>query len=80
MKILAGGLGALLLALLMNGRTLNAAQSCEGLASLTLPDAKITLAQTVAAGAFTPPGAGGARVVWTRIFAEAVESGFVVAG
>jgi len=60
MKILAGGLGALLLALLMNGRTLNAAQSCEGLASLTLPDTKITLAQTVAAGGFTPPAAAGA--------------------
>ena len=60
MKIVAGGLGALLLAVLMNGRTLNAAQSCEGLASLTLPDTTITLAQTVAAGAFTPPGAAGA--------------------
>jgi len=29
--------------------------SCEGLAQLELPEAKILLAQTVAAGAFTPP-------------------------
>jgi feruloyl esterase len=32
--------------------------SCESLSSLTLPDTKITLAQTVAAGAFTAPGGG----------------------
>ena len=38
MKILAGALGALLLAVLMNGQTLNATSSCEGLASLTLPN------------------------------------------
>jgi len=31
------------------------AASCEGLASLSLPQAKITSAQVVAAGAFTPP-------------------------
>ena len=35
------------------------AASCESLASLSLPNAKITLAQSVAPGAFTPPGAGG---------------------
>ncbi len=33
-----------------------AATSCEGLASLTFPDATITSAQPVAAGAFTQPG------------------------
>ena len=33
------------------------AASCEGLASLTLPRVAITLARTVDAGAFTPPGA-----------------------
>lgn len=60
MKILAGGLGALLLAVLLNGQTLNATASCEGLASLTLPNTTITLAQTVSAGAFTPPAAAGA--------------------
>ena len=36
-----------------------AAQSCEALASLKLPDATITLAQSVAAGAFAPPVRGG---------------------
>jgi len=60
MKPLAGGLGALLLAALMNGHTVNAAASCEGLASLTLPNTTITLAQTVSAGAFTPPAPAGA--------------------
>ena len=60
MKSLAGGLSALLLALLMSGQTLNATSSCEGLASLTLPNTTITLAQTVAAGAFTPPATAGA--------------------
>jgi len=33
------------------------AATCESLATLHLPDATITLAQTVAAGAFIPPGA-----------------------
>src|SRR5207244_5260987 len=60
MKILAGALGALLLEVRMNGQTLNATSSCEGLASLTLPNTRITLAQTVPAGAFTPPAADGA--------------------
>lgn len=35
------------------------AQSCEALSSLKLPDTTITMAQTVAAGAFTPPAGGG---------------------
>ena len=43
-----------------NSQTVNAAASCEGLTSLTLPDTTITLAQTVSAGAFTPPAAAGA--------------------
>jgi hypothetical protein len=34
-----------------------AQKSCESLAQLALPDTKITLAQAVAAGAFTPPPA-----------------------
>jgi feruloyl esterase len=34
------------------------AASCERLASLTLPDTAVTLAQPVAAGAFTPPAGG----------------------
>ncbi|MGA2714253.1 MAG: tannase/feruloyl esterase family alpha/beta hydrolase [Bryobacteraceae bacterium] len=36
-----------------------AATSCEGLASLNLPDATITSVQSVAAGAFTPPNDNG---------------------
>jgi feruloyl esterase len=36
-----------------------AAASCESLASLALPDGKITSASLVAAGAFTPPMGGG---------------------
>ena len=35
-----------------------AATSCEGLAALALPNAQITSAQTVAAGAFNPPRGG----------------------
>src|SRR6185436_6301191 len=56
MKVLTGGLCALLLALLVNGHTVKAAAaSCEGLASLTLPNTTITMAETVPAGAFTAP-------------------------
>ena len=33
-------------------------KSCESLASLALPKSTITAAQSVAAGAFAPPGAG----------------------
>src|SRR5213593_2664866 len=35
-----------------------AAATCESLASLSLPDAKITSAQVVAAGEFAPPSGG----------------------
>ena len=38
-----------------------AQSSCDALASLALPDAKIVSAQPVAAGAFTPPQGGGGR-------------------
>jgi len=37
------------------------AASCESLTSLSLPDAKITAAQIVAAGTFAPPGGGRAN-------------------
>src|SRR5262245_4751129 len=36
-----------------------AAQSCEMLSSLKLENATVTMAQSVAAGAFTPPQGGG---------------------
>jgi feruloyl esterase len=65
MKFLVGGLCALSLAALMNGDRLNgevrmkadttdATASCEGLASLTMPHATITLARPVDAGDFRP--------------------------
>ena len=34
------------------------AATCESLASLSLPNTTVTVAQTVTAGAFTPPGRG----------------------
>ena len=60
MKIAVGSLCALLLALLIPGRTLGAGASCADLSKLALPNASITLAQAVEAGGFTPPGAGNA--------------------
>jgi len=39
--------------------TAHAATTCESLTSLTLPDTTITLAQSVAAGAFTVPAGNG---------------------
>jgi feruloyl esterase len=56
MRILAGSLCALLLAMLVPNRTLKASASCEALSRLVLPNATITLAQGVEAGRFTPPG------------------------
>jgi feruloyl esterase len=53
MKILAAGVCAVLVAVLMHTQTVNAAASCESLSSLKLPTATITLAQTVPAGGFT---------------------------
>src|SRR5579871_236326 len=49
--------GAILLALLVSGPA--AAATCESLASLTLPNTTITLAQPVEAGALTLPGGRG---------------------
>ena len=42
------------------------AASCEGLTSLHFPDATITTAQMVAAGAFVPP-AGGSATAYKRL-------------
>jgi feruloyl esterase len=58
MKILTGGLCAVLLAALLHGQSLTAAASCESLASLALPNTEITRAQTVPAGQFAPTSAG----------------------
>jgi len=48
-----------LLAIFVSGNSPAIAAPCESLASLSLPNVKITLAESVAPGAFTPPGAGG---------------------
>jgi len=58
MKMVTGGSCALLLALTTHGHALKAASSCESLSSLALPNTSITLAKTVAAGAFTLPETG----------------------
>ena len=60
MKIFTAGLYAVLLATLMSSRALDAASSCESLASMTLPNMTITLARDVQAGAFAPPALAGA--------------------
>ena len=44
-----------------------AAATCESLASLNLPDATITSAQTVAVGAFVPPGNGRGAEVYKNL-------------
>jgi feruloyl esterase len=57
MKILAGTVFALLLALLIPDQTVDASGSCGDLSKLALPNTTITVAQTVEAGSFTAPGA-----------------------
>ena len=54
-RILVGVAFAGAIATLTGARALTAPRSCEALASLALPHATVTLAQTVAAGAFLPP-------------------------
>jgi feruloyl esterase len=62
MRMVTSGSCALLLAIMMSGNALEAAESCETLSSLPLPDASITLAQLVPAGGFTLPGMNPAAV------------------
>ena len=59
MRILVGGLCAVVLAAVIPVQTLNAAGSCAELSMLALPNTTITLAQDVRGRPFTPPG--GAR-------------------
>ena len=49
------GIGATALLALSTGRA--TAAGCEDLASLQLQDTRVTVAETVPAGSFTPPGA-----------------------
>src|SRR5687768_17971006 len=44
-----------------------AAGSCESLSALKLPDTTITMAQSVAAGAFSPPAAGGGGQAYSTL-------------
>src|SRR5579871_4568495 len=55
-----------LLAIVVFGRVAAAAASCEGLASVSLKNATITSAQSVAAGAFKPAGGGEAAAAALR--------------
>jgi feruloyl esterase len=48
----------MMIGLTIHPTTEQAATTCEGLAKLSLPNTTITMAQTVAAGAFTPPPGG----------------------
>jgi feruloyl esterase len=59
MKIFRTGMFAAVLAILLVHQAFASGRSCESLASLSLPNATITSAQTVAAGAFAPPGSNG---------------------
>ena len=58
MRMVTGGLCALLLALTTHEHALKSASSCESLSSLALPNTSMTLSQVVPAGAFTLPGTG----------------------
>src|SRR2546425_11632056 len=49
------------IALVIGFAASSAGATCESLASLSLPQTTITLAQTVAARSFTPPAGGAAR-------------------
>jgi feruloyl esterase len=58
MRLLTALLLALLMAAAMSQPTAIAAETCERLAKIALPDTTITLAEAVVAGAFTPPSNG----------------------
>jgi feruloyl esterase len=58
---LVGVACAVLGATLSIDTVLTAASSCEAVASIAFPDAKITAAEPVGAGAFSPPGAANAQ-------------------
>src|SRR5258706_15102504 len=59
MRILGGMCCAALIAASIGDRTVDAAASCESLASMALSNATITLATVVEAGAVTPPTSPG---------------------
>jgi feruloyl esterase len=71
-KLLTGGLTAMTIAGVASRSDLAAASSCESLSALVLPDARITMAQTVPAGGFaraaTGAGAAGQSVTTSVAF------------
>lgn len=60
MKTAAGAVWALVLAAAISSQSDNPGASCVALGALKLPDTTITLARSVQAGTFAPPGAGAA--------------------
>src|SRR5687767_6120313 len=58
MKVVRFSAALLLTVCLLHASPMIAATSCEDLAKVSLPNTTITLAESVAAGAFTPPAAG----------------------
>ena len=58
MRMLTATVCACVLASIAAHQPVAARTSCENLASLGLPNATITTAESVAAGAFTPPDGG----------------------
>jgi Tannase and feruloyl esterase len=60
MRLFAGVLSAIVLAVVMPQPSVTAATACDKLTGLTLANTTITLARDVAAGAFTPASEGGA--------------------
>ena len=59
MKPVMIALLAVCVAVWVSSKPMAAAGSCEGLSAMNLPDTTITIAQSVAAGAFSPPAGGG---------------------
>ena len=57
-KTVPASLLLMMIGLTFHPTTEHAATTCEGLAKLSLPNTTMTLAQTVAAGAFPPPPGG----------------------
>ena len=68
MKLLTCALWAVCVAVSLSSEAVAAAAPCESLSALTLPDTSITMAQSVAAGGFSPPAAGGGEGSGGQVF------------
>ena len=67
MKPVTSALWVVCVAVGVSTETLSAAGSCETLSALKLPDTIITMAQSVAAGGFSAPAAGGGGEVFSTL-------------